>query len=959
MKKIKNKLIIMVLILLLIQSVIPIGQSAFNIYDTKTFGGKVDVQGAGNVTTNASTNISFTSARLNGYLNDTGGLTTTVWFEYGLTPAYGNTAYLDDVNITFNRSYIINNGWIYYDNVLGIYSRNVSGQKSILFGILVNHYINRGFVEWNISDIPDGVNITKVDFNYHTYTHESGIWAWVKQCINARPSSDTPQDIYDAIGIGKKYYGDSNNFPIYSSNQTAVLNTQARTDLKSQLLNDWFAVGFQGKQESYGTDTNSLYSKAAPHAYPYPTLYVEYNGSALSLPSEFSYKITGLLPDTTYHFRAVAQNGFGRTNGSDMTFHTRSALYDSPNSTLVEETTVTLSSELLSDIGQETTCGFWIGNVSVNSTNFEQNVTCLSGYFSGETFARAITGLTSGEYYYVRSWINNSYGFWNSTNESYFLTKPQTITNFISNKTSSTSITLKWTNATIGAGTNHSVYIRYNDVSPGGGIDRTWGSLGYNGTGNWTEITGLSQDTEYYFVAWTLINASGSPLYWKFSDGYVSTYNSTTGGNYTVYVRFENESNGINHLVNLSKYGPHRIIIHYDDETDNIIFDEGKHTTDIQGNYSQNASGKFNFTTNKTVEFIEFHWNDTKNVSYRCNRIVVVTPTQRIITFYIRTNLPVYGEKTALMNESIVRYNYNFIDETGLFTPENGAYAIVYCYNSTGEKQIIHSEYFDVSRQVHPWLIYDKKYYVGVKCTELTYERIGIAPAGDNTDPEIIIPYTSNITYLFFELIDLSLGWDGTGFYVYYTDTTASSKWTNFSVYGYYNETLIHYENISLTNTYNFTFTCNTSNSYYWKLITKLDSANDNYDGVYETGLIPMISGMDSITDITSIDDIFEIIFGLTPVFNVDNPALYAPWTYIIIFIVCFMWLASTAKMNAVIGSLGVGLILLAAGSLITGVQILYDWAPTDSVNTPAILVIGIFIVVMSIIAAHGGVENR
>jgi len=679
---------------------------------------------------------------------------------------------------------------------------------------------------------------------------------------------------------------------------------------------------------------------------------------------EFSYNLESLLPDTTYHYRAVANNSIGIVNGSDMSFRTSSALYNSSNSTSVEETTATLSSELLYDTGEATTCGFWIGNVSVNASNYEKNVSCSGSYTSGQTFTSNIDGLTSGEYYYVRSWMSNSNGFWNSTNESYFLTKPNAPSNADSNRSTSTSIYITWDNATVGAGTNQSTYIRYSTASPGGSANPlTYGSLGYNGSGNWTEITGLNQDTTYYFALWTYINASGSPSFWHFSDGYVSTVNTTTGGNYRIYVRFENETNGRNTFVNLSSCeGPHKFIIHYYNETDYIQFEDGNYYSTVSGgDYTSNWTGEFNITTDKTIEYIEFHWNNTINKTYRCNRYIIPSAAQRNITFYIRTNLRVYGQSTALFNASLVPYTYSFVDDTNLYTTENGAYHEIYCYNSSGTKVVIDEQFFDTSLRTYPWLVYGKKYYIGVHCTKDDRNRLGFAPTSDEISPDILIPYEVEPSYLMFDLIDLTIGWYDNGFYVDYLDTTGSTVWVNFTVYGYYNHTIIHYENLSDTSNNNFTFECNTSNPYKWSLMCELDSdTNDDYDGIYGTGrtTVSIIPGIPQITNVKRISDIFNNTIGPSPFYDVDDPSRYVPWAYLIIFGIAFMVLTTTAKANAALGTLVTGIVLIFAGGAVEGMKELYAFVP-DSVNTVFIVAIGAFLVVIAIVASLGGEDNR
>jgi len=932
----KGKIIFLLCLFLLFQ-LVPLTEGGFKNYEIKSFGGKIDVTGlSGEEIIRPDGDISINIPNENPNGEDHYSLINESVADDDSSYVITSTDFNWKRDIYSLENISSSTGVI---NRVEVYARaKTTGTDSDNDKIMLSLYIDDTLYENDSQDLSSSYDMYSDYWTENPDTGESWNWGEINDM---------------GAGLRLKVGGTGGSYctqlyvvinwtipqqPSVTTNSSTGVGCDNVT-LNGYVTNDGLqtcTVWFEwGKTISYGNKTSN---------------------QTKSSYEEFNTEITGLSANTLYHFRAVINNPHSTQYGSDKSFKTSIGI-SVYNATAIHTTTATMNGKV--DCGSDYNCGFWIGNTTTNSLSFVKNVSCSGKYDEGETFSKSVSGLTPGEYYYVRAWAYDTNVFINSTYEDYFISRPNTITNFSSNDSSSSSVTLKWTSPSVLPGTNYTVYIRYGSTAPGGSIDTSWGTLGYNGTDTWKEITGLSGDTTYYFVAWTLINASGSPLLWQFSDGYATTSNSTTGGNYTIYVRYENESNGRNYPVNLSKYGPHRFIIHYSDETDQILFNNGNCHSDSDGDFTHNQSGYINISTNKSIQFIEFHWNDSLSRPYRCNRIIVLLTGQRNITFYIRTNLPVWGEYTEFMNESLVRYNYNFIDQTGLFTVENGAYATIFHYNSTGVKHIIHSEFFDTSFQVHPWLIYDKKYYVGTRCIQLNYERIGIAPAGDNTDPEIIIPYTSNISYFFFDIIDLSIGWYDIGFYVDYLDTTASSQWVNFSVYGYYNHTSIHYENITLTNIYNFTFDCNVSKPYLWSMVLELNGAG--YQGVYTTGTetVPIIPGIEKITDITTIDEIFNIIFGDSPIVNSDDVAIYAPWTYIIIFGVCFMWLTSTSKMNANIGALGVGLILIAAGSIISGVQILYDWLPAETCNTPAILAIGLFVVVLSIIAAHGGIESR
>ena len=445
----------------------------------------------------------------------------------------------------------------------------------------------------------------------------------------------------------------------------------------------------------------------------------------------------------------------------------------------------------------------------------------------------------------------------------------------------------------------------------------------------------------------------------KFRENLTTTNNLTTPELINLYIRIERTCMWVNHS------GPHRVIIHYygqdfDDYygmVTYIIFENGTATHDPipYFNYSNIENGTFNFSVNRTIKYIEFCWNDTTDCDFRCNRIISPVKGQRNITFFIRTDLPVFGEGTNYMNGSIVKYIYSFVDETGKFRRPNEPRATIYTYNDDEEKMIIHSEYFDDTEAIHPWLVYEKKYFIGVDCVYLTYERIGIAPASENQNPEVRIPYNYQFDYSFYDLINLDVGWFDSGFYVHYHDTTFSTVSATFHVYGYYNHTLVYSDSTTYSGK-NFTYTCNTSGNYIWVIETTLDDLDNLYDGTYSSGETPMFSGMEPITDINTIDEILTIILGRTPLHDADNPNVEVPWTYIMIFALAFIVMTSLGKLNAFMGALGVGFVLTFSGAAITGLQTLfsnYDWW-----QGPVLILIGVFIIAFGIVGLMGGVED-
>jgi len=622
------------------------------------------------------------------------------------------------------------------------------------------------------------------------------------------------------------------------------------------------------------------------------------------------------------------------------------------NATSVSTTSATLVGRLENSTNRSCNCGFWIGNQTTTEGNYEQNVTASGTYTEGQNFTKLVSSLSPGTYYYVRAWCDNGYNFNVSQNESYLLTLPQAPSNFQVSSIGASSLILTWTNASVSSNANHSVLVRYS--TSGYPTSITSGTFGANES-NYANVTigNLGEETTYYFSAWTWINGSGSPTLEAYSSSYATTTNSTEGGVYNISIKYENETDGNNYPVDLSQYwGPHKLIIHYENEVDYVTFyNYGLIESSVVGDFSFNNSGNFTIEVNKSIRYMEFHWNDSGNRTYRCNRIIIPTSDSLNQTFYIRTNLPVYGEAVALPNQSLLTYTYSFLDETGQFTVENNAYATIFTYNSKGEYMQIHTEYFDASLQVHPWLVYQKKYFIGVYCDNINIERIGVCPTTDTLTVDIRIPYQGNITYNFLDVINLQIGWYDDGFYANYQDTTSTTNIVTFYVYYYSNDTYTGHSETQTVSNYNFTFTtaegCNISISYYFEIVADLEGVGEGklYNGTY-TVQIPMISGYHMSISVSDLDALIEMMFGPSPLYNYDLPS-QTPirWTYILLFGLAFIVLVTFGKLNAFLGMMSCGLTLAVGTVLISGIS----W----------LLAIAVLLMILAIIGLIGGVERR
>ncbi|MEO0100289.1 MAG: T9SS type A sorting domain-containing protein [candidate division WOR-3 bacterium] len=135
--------------------------------------------------------------------------------------------------------------------------------------------LERGWVEWDISSIPDGAIINNVICR--TYRTEiTGSYPNVNlyQMTNRPSGSADALTLYNDAGSGPLYGGYT---PTVSGWNTATLSTQARTDLQNHLSDNWFAIGYSGTGPTSGVLTWEI--GFAHHTYsPYsPQLIVDYS----------------------------------------------------------------------------------------------------------------------------------------------------------------------------------------------------------------------------------------------------------------------------------------------------------------------------------------------------------------------------------------------------------------------------------------------------------------------------------------------------------------------------------------------------------------------------------------------------------------------------------------------------------------------------------------------------------
>ncbi len=230
----------------------------------------------------------------------------------------------------------------------------------------------------------------------------------------------------------------------------------------------------------------------------------------------FSQVLTGLAPNTTYYFCAIATNAAGTTTGTTLSFTTPTG----PTVTTTAATQVTGTGATINGsanpLGAQTTGWFRYATVSPGSCNdtFGTRAPSTGGTDVGTgtsavTYSQALTGLTPGTTYYFCALGQNTNGLSTGALLSFFTPSPPTATTGSVTSVTTSSATLNGSAVPNGASTTG--YFRFATTNPGT-CDDTFGTrapgaggsalgAGSTATSYSQAITGLQPSTTYFFCA--------------------------------------------------------------------------------------------------------------------------------------------------------------------------------------------------------------------------------------------------------------------------------------------------------------------------------------------------------------------------------------------------------------------------------------------------------------------------
>jgi phosphodiesterase/alkaline phosphatase D-like protein len=472
---------------------------------------------APSATTDAADGISSTGATLKGTVNASND-DTTVTFEYGPTASYGTQVTAGPSSFTGSSntpvSYMLTGltpNATYHYRVVAVNPAGRTNGQDQTFTTLVK-----------------AASVGTVSADSIT---SSG--ALLTGAVNANNASTTVTFEYGlTTSYGSTVTADES--PVAGMSFTLV--SKAVTGLLPNTLYHFRAVGVNTADTAYGYDVTFTTGKAAPNAttnvassvsstaatlngtvnasnentmisFEYG-LSTSYGTTATAVPSIatgsnntlVSYGLTGVSPNTMYHFRVVAANPTGTTNGLDQTFTTSAVV---PTVTTGSADSITSSGAVLSG--------------TVNANNADTTVTIQYGLTTSYGFtvatspytatgtgntsvSAALTGLLPNTAYHFRAVGQNSAGTTNGLDATFTTGKeaPSALTNAASNIVP-TAATL---NGTVNAMNDSTAVTFEYGLTEAYGSSETAAESPVTGIGDTPvscSITGLTPNTTYHY----------------------------------------------------------------------------------------------------------------------------------------------------------------------------------------------------------------------------------------------------------------------------------------------------------------------------------------------------------------------------------------------------------------------------------------------------------------------------
>jgi hypothetical protein len=302
-----------------------------------------------------------------------------------------------------------------------------------------------------------------------------------------------------SLSPGVRYY-----FKAWSWNDTSKLWSLTSASVSNTTWNTPLAptnfiattIGSNQINLTWNKGNYAVYTRIQQRTTGYPVSISDgsfvYNGTGSSFPN------TGLLVNTTYYYRAWSWNGTSKLWST-----TNASIFNSTWTGPLAPASITATTSNTNRIDLSWTKGFRATHTRVMQKTGSYPVSISDGslVYNGTSASCSNSSLTPGVRYYFKAWSwNSSSGLWSTTNatgNNMTWIIPLAPTDFSTITVYTNEISLIWTKGT------YATHTRIQRSVGGYPEDINDGSNVYNGTSSITSDTGLSEDTRYYYRAWS------------------------------------------------------------------------------------------------------------------------------------------------------------------------------------------------------------------------------------------------------------------------------------------------------------------------------------------------------------------------------------------------------------------------------------------------------------------------
>ena len=381
------------------------------------------------VTTAAASAITTAGATLNGSVNPN-GLATTYYFQYGTTTTYGSqtastSAGSGTAAVNVNAAITgLTAGTLYHFRLVATNSAGTTNGADLTFTTSAPQNpptvttsaataITTAGATLNGSVNPNGLATTYY-FQYGTTTTYGSQTASTSAGsgsaavnVNAAVTGLTAGTLYHFRLVATSSAGSTNGADLTFTTTTAQSPPTVTTSAASSVGQT--GATLNGSVNPNGQATTYYFQYGTTTSYGSQTASTSAGSGSADVPVNAA--VSGLTAGTLYHFRLVATNGAGTTNGADMTFTTTTAqsppTVTTSAASSVSQTGATLNGSVNPN-GQATTYYFQYGT----TTGYGSQIASTSaGSGSADVSVNAaVSGLTAGTLYHFRLVATNGAG---------------------------------------------------------------------------------------------------------------------------------------------------------------------------------------------------------------------------------------------------------------------------------------------------------------------------------------------------------------------------------------------------------------------------------------------------------------------------------------------------------------------------------------------------------------------